>query len=159
MRILLGIDLRIDGHEWLVHQSVAFAERVSGRIDLVFAAGNEDQAQRQERQRQLEDILQTLPEEVRGTAAILDGEAVEALVAMTDAVDILVVGPREPGALTRWIYGPVAARVVNMFMIHIARREGGGIDFLDGQYAVTIAVNLVDLVFDLQATEGDLQRW
>ncbi|MCO4748413.1 MAG: universal stress protein [Proteobacteria bacterium] len=113
MRILLGVDLRIGGHEWLVEQASHFAVRLGGKLDLLFASGREDETQMAKRKAALETMLQAVPEAVRGETIVKPGAPIEVLIEQTEHVDALVVGPREPSALVRWFVGPMAARVIH----------------------------------------------
>ncbi|TNE91964.1 MAG: universal stress protein [Deltaproteobacteria bacterium] len=113
MRILLGVDLRIDGHDWLVEQASNFAIRLGGQLDLLYVTGREDAPTVTGRQKALEGLLATVPESVRGEAITRPGAPVEGLLDATANYDALVVGPREPDALTRWFVGPMAARVIH----------------------------------------------
>lgn len=113
MRILLGVDLRIDGHDWLAEQASLFAARLGARLDLLYVAHREDEATTAGRKTALDAILATLPDAVRGQAVVRAGVPVDGLLEATEDYDALVVGPREPGALTRWFVGPMAARVIH----------------------------------------------
>lgn len=113
MRILLGIDLRINGHDWLIEQAAHFAARIGGRLDLLYVSGREDEAVISGRRTSLKTMLRAVPEANRGTAMVLPGSPVEVLLEQTENVDALVVGPREPGALARFFVGPMATRVIH----------------------------------------------
>lgn len=113
MRILLGVDLRIDGHDWLVEQASHFASRLGGQLDLLYVSGREDASVLAGRQQALDALLAAVPEAVRGQAVLKPGAPVDGLLEATRDYDALVVGPREPGALTRWFVGPMAARIIH----------------------------------------------
>lgn len=108
MKVIVGVDLNVQGHEWLLDRAARFAGAVDGRIDLVFVSPQPDP----EREAMLRGLLTLLPEPVRGDARIEVGDPAEKLIELTGQYDVLVVGPREPGALQRWLLGPMAVRVM-----------------------------------------------
>jgi len=109
MRAVVGIDLRTDGHSWLLQRALAWGSRAGARIDLVNFGPASDA---QERQARLQTLLETLPESFQGEARVEDAPPAEGLVQATHHADLLVVGSREPAALERWIHGPMATRVL-----------------------------------------------
>lgn len=115
MKVIVGVDLNVDGHEWLLDRAARFAGAVAGRIDLVFVAPQPNP----ERQAMLRGLLTLLPEDVRGEARIEVGDPAEKLIELTGVYDVLVVGPREPAALQRWLLGPMAVRVMRRSMCPI----------------------------------------
>jgi nucleotide-binding universal stress UspA family protein len=108
MRAVVGIDLRTDGHTWLLQRALAWSSRAGATIDLVNFAPSDDG----DRLARLQLLLDTLPEPFRGRAWIDPAPPAEGLVQATETADLLVVGSREPAALERWIHGPMATRVL-----------------------------------------------
>lgn len=108
MKVIVGVDLNVQGHDWLLDRAARFAGAVGGRIDLVFVASQPDA----ERAAMLKGLTTLLPEAVRGDARVEVGDPAEKLIELTSEYDVLVVGPREPGALQRWLLGPMAVRVM-----------------------------------------------
>ena len=76
MRVVVGIDLRTDGHSWLIQRALSWSARAQARIDLVNFDHGTDGSSRLER---LETLLATLPEGNRGRAWV-DAAAPEASV-------------------------------------------------------------------------------
>lgn len=109
MRAVVGIDLRTDGHSWLLQRAVAWGSRAGARIDLVNFGPSEGS---EEPLRRLHTLLETLPEPYRGRAWVDPSAPADGLVKLTHDADLLVVGSREPSALERWIHGPMATRVL-----------------------------------------------
>jgi len=109
MRILVGVDLRLDGHEWLVDRAAWFAGLVGGTVDVLFVTSSKDHSGYM---RSLEQLLAGVPEEHRGAARCESGDPVDVLVQCSREVDALVVGPREPGAIERMFKGTMATRVI-----------------------------------------------
>jgi nucleotide-binding universal stress UspA family protein len=122
MRILAGIDLNIPGHEWIVDRAGMIAAMVGGRVDLLFIADSE--AWVQPSLNLLEVLLNRVPVAHRGMAHCVAGAPVEILVERSADYELLVVGPREPGLLERWVMGPIAARVLkgSQSALYVPRR-------------------------------------
>src|SRR5688572_29950586 len=106
MKVLVGIDLRATGHDWLVGRSGAYAARLRATTDLVYFLGEGSEAP--EHRKALEQLLQLLPPEVRGRARVESDPPAEGLVKLSPEYDVLVVGSREPPALERLLHGPMA---------------------------------------------------
>lgn len=104
MRILVGVDVQTEGHEWLVQRAGAFARQLRGTTDLVYVGGGEDA--------KLTALLELIPESERGKIVRESGDVVEGLLRAAASADVLVVGPREPGLLERMFRGPIASRVL-----------------------------------------------
>ncbi len=109
MRAVVGIDLRTDGHSWLLQRALAWGSRAGARIDLINFGPASGVSERQQR---LDVLLETLPTPFRGRAFVESAAPAEGLVQATMEADLLVVGSREPAALERWIHGPMATRVL-----------------------------------------------
>lgn len=108
MKLIVGVDLNVQGHDWLLDRASRFASAVGGLIDLVYVSAEPSP----ERQAMLGGLLTLLPEPVRGRAVVELGDPAERLIELTGSYDVLVVGPREPSALQRWLLGPMAVRVM-----------------------------------------------
>lgn len=111
MRALVGIDLRISGHDWLLGRATAWAQRLGATIDLVFLQGEGEDAEAP--RGRLEAMLAGLPDDVRGRARVETASSPEeGLIQLTGDYDLMVVGNREPRALERLLKGPMATRVL-----------------------------------------------
>ncbi len=108
MRVLVGVDLNVQGHEWLLNRAAHFARSIGAPVDLVFVTSEV----RSEHQALLSGLMTLLPEDRQGEARVEEGDPAEVLIRLTCEYDALVVGPREPGALQRWLQGPMAVRVI-----------------------------------------------
>lgn len=103
MRVVAGVDLRVDGHGLLVDQAGRFAAALGARLDLLWVGPADPR---------LDAAMERLPEAVRGDARLGSGDPVEALVQSSETADALVVGPRKPGAIENLLLGTVASRVI-----------------------------------------------
>jgi nucleotide-binding universal stress UspA family protein len=111
MRALVGIDLRIADHDWLLERAGAYAQRLGATVDLVYL--QVEGADVEVPMRRLEGLLASLPEGVRGRARVEAASSPEeGLVQLTAEYDLMVVGNREPRALERLLKGPMASRVL-----------------------------------------------
>lgn len=110
MGVLVGIDLRAGGHEWLVARAGAYALQIGTQVDLVYLVGDgtEEPGQREA----LLQLLASLPPRARGRARIEAMEPAQGLVDLSGGYDLMVVGSREPPALERLLKGPMATRVL-----------------------------------------------
>ena len=109
MKILVGIDLSVQGHDWLLERAVHVASALDGHVDLVFVS----QAPTAEHKALLSGVLTNmLPDSVRGVARIETGDVTDTLIELTNTYDLMIVGPREPTTLHRWLMGPMAVRVL-----------------------------------------------
>lgn len=109
MRVVVGIDLRAQEHDWLVERSTVYAKRLGVRLDFVYCAGGPETPEMRAR---LDAILAAVPEEHRGGGIVIPDSPADGLVALSREVDMLVVGSREPLAIDRLLRGPMAARVL-----------------------------------------------
>lgn len=112
MRVLAGIDLNTKVYGWLVAQAAFFASYMDAKVDLLFILTPYQEAQREKFQAELEEVLKGLPEAQRGLAIIEQGNPVDELIRIAQEYDVLVVGPREPGAFEALLFGSIASRVV-----------------------------------------------
>ncbi|MCB9678724.1 MAG: universal stress protein [Alphaproteobacteria bacterium] len=108
MKVLVGVDLNVQGHDWLLDRAARFAGAIGAVVDLVFVASTASK----EHEALLSGLLTLLPEERRGTTRVETGDPADALVALTREYDALIVGPREPAMFQRWLLGPMAVRVL-----------------------------------------------
>ena len=90
MRILAGIDLAMEGHDWLLDRAATFAETAGARLDLLYVSSDDTKLP------ELQEMLSRIPEGCRGTASVIPGDPLEELVRLSNEVDALVIGPREP---------------------------------------------------------------
>lgn len=110
MRALVGIDLRATGHEWLMERASLYAARLGAVLDLVyFAPDGSDAAIHLGR---LAELLESVPEALRGRARIEIAAPDEGFVQLSPEYDVLLVGSREPAMLERLLRGPMATRVL-----------------------------------------------
>ncbi|MBX2796361.1 MAG: universal stress protein [Myxococcales bacterium] len=110
MRVLVGIDLRASGHEWLVQRAGSYAERLEAQVDLVYLLGA---AKEEARHRTaLQALLDALPKAVRGSPRVEAMDPADGLVELSVDYELMVVGSREPPALERMLRGPMATRVL-----------------------------------------------
>ena len=126
----LAIDLDQPDDAVLVDLARAWAERPGGTLDLLYVAGTHattswirDEAARQLVATELDklhhlaatrltDLLDRLPEGMRGVARVLDGSPVPALVAASSAYDALLIATHGRRGLGHLWLGSVAERVV-----------------------------------------------
>jgi len=108
MKILLGVDLLVQGHDWLLQRAARFAAVLGARVDLVFVSS----APSKEHDALLAGLMTLIPEDQRGRPRVEQGDPADALIRLTSEYDALIVGPREPAALQRWLLGPMAVRVL-----------------------------------------------
>lgn len=106
MRILAAIDLSTDSNEWLVARAINFTRVLGGRLDLLHVSADPAHLKR------LERLLPLIPEELRGRAEVVPGEVLDVLEERSKTVQALVVGPREPPGLARFVLSPMAVRVL-----------------------------------------------
>ncbi len=105
-RLAVALDLSQDDPDHLLRRAIPYARAANATLDLVYVGTG--RAARD----QLEALRALVPEALRGDARLLPGDVVDTLVAITGEVDAMVVGPREPLGLERWLHGPVAVRVL-----------------------------------------------
>lgn len=109
MKVLVGIDLNVSGHDWLLERATHLAEGIDGRVDLVFVAKQPTT----ELVAKLTGMLKMMiPEALQGEARVETGDPADVLVALSHDYDVLVIGPREPAALQRFLVGPMAVRIL-----------------------------------------------
>lgn len=106
MRIAVGLDLNLDGYGWLLERAIALVSRAEGSLDLVFVGSGAD------KEALLTSLLDTVPADVRGQARLVPGDPADALIALTEGYDALVVGPREPSGIERFYQNAMAVRVL-----------------------------------------------
>lgn len=106
MRILAGIDLGLEGHDWLLERATRFAVSSKGTLDLVYITDNESHAAT------LDTMLERVPEENRGKGFTSAGAPEDELIQLSRTYDAMVIGPREPSGLERYTQGAMAVRVL-----------------------------------------------
>ncbi len=111
-KLLVGLDLKRPGYVWLMTRSADLADRLDGRVDLLYVSGRETEAQVAERRQQLEGLMRHVGEPHRGEVRTLPGMPAQVLDDQSTSYDALVVGPREPGALEGFFKGPMAIRII-----------------------------------------------
>jgi nucleotide-binding universal stress UspA family protein len=107
MAVIAAIDLQVDGQAWLIERAATFARLAGERLHLVYVhddAGTWTPP--------LEALLQQVPAPQRGKARVVPGDPETQLVELTRNAVALVVGPREPDGLERWMQGPMSARII-----------------------------------------------
>ena len=108
MRIVVGIDLRLDGTGWLVERAVAFADRMGATVDLLWV-GSAD------RRPELEALAEAhVPKAARGRCLTLEGDVVATLGEVSKGCDALVIGPRAPEGIQAFLESAMATRVVKV---------------------------------------------
>jgi nucleotide-binding universal stress UspA family protein len=107
MRILAGIDLAMEGHDWLLARASAFAQAAQARLDLLYVSSDDSKLP------VLEEMLEQIPEACRGSATIIPGDPLDELIRLSNEVDAMVIGPREPTGLDRYLQGAMAVRVLH----------------------------------------------
>lgn len=106
LRIAAALDLAQDDPDDLLRRAVPYARVAGSTLDVVYVGAGADNRAR------LESLRDLIPEPQRGEARLLPGDVVDTLVALTGDVDLMVVGPREPQGMERWLHGPIAVRVL-----------------------------------------------
>ena len=112
MRILTGIDLTMEDHDWILKPSIQIAVKLDAQIDLIYVMAGAETSKVAHNLSQLQALLAPLPKQIQGQVICEPGTVVSGLVDRADKYDMIVIGPREPGPLERILRGPVAARVV-----------------------------------------------
>lgn len=135
MGVLVGIDLRVSGHEWLVSRAGAYALQIGTQVDLVYLLG--DSAEAPGQRQALARLLEGLPEPARGRARIEAMDPAQGLVDLSEGYALMVVGSREPPALERLLKGPMATRVLRKTRCPVLvprgeRPPGSGARFIVG---------------------------
>lgn len=120
MRIMVAVDVH-DAPDTLVQKAVAWAERMGGALDLVFASEahglvpvdpRDDAAWATERNgesRRLEALVERIPRLLRGQARLLVGRPIDVLPYATLGYDLIMVGTHGAGDVA---VGSVAERLV-----------------------------------------------
>lgn len=111
-KLLVGIDLTRRGYVWLLTRAADLASCVRGNIDLVYIAKQVSSELKEKSESQLEELMAHIDPQLRGAAAVAEGEVVEALAEISEDYDVLVVGPREPEGLRKWFENPIAVKVI-----------------------------------------------
>ena len=130
MRLLLAVDIHSTNPGRLVNEAVLWAQRTGATLDLAHvgrgdwsvgtAAAPEvkallarEMARAQEgEQARLESLRESIPEEHRGTATVLRGHPIEALVQASAKHAALLVGTHGRTGLKRFWLGSVSEQLV-----------------------------------------------
>jgi nucleotide-binding universal stress UspA family protein len=110
VRILVGVDLSVGGHEWLIDRAAAWAARLAATVDLVYVLG--DHAETADHRARLLAFSERLPPAHRGVVRVEQGQPADELVRMSEEYQLLVMGSRELPALERLLKGHLATRVL-----------------------------------------------
>jgi nucleotide-binding universal stress UspA family protein len=116
MRLMVALDLRTEGHHWLLEQAGRVARLCGGTLDLLFVQTDEesDQAKTKAYEQRLNEMMLLVPAEHRGEVVVITGPLIDALTDVSRSYEGMVVGPREPGALERLLMGTIATRVMRL---------------------------------------------
>jgi len=130
MRLLLAVDIHHQGPERLVNEAVLWAQRLDAQVDLAFAGmgawslgaasdpdikaliDREASRTRASEQERLEALLETIPTDHRGTATVLDGPPVAALVEASKDHAALLMGTHGRTGVSRFWLGSVSEQLV-----------------------------------------------
>ena len=114
MRILVAVDLGVSSHDVLLSRTDRFARLVGGTVDIAYVrradASLADIDNYETRLRSLMSMIE--PTRQGYTRLEVGGDVDEALVQASAGYDLVVVGPREPGALERLLKGVMSVRVI-----------------------------------------------
>lgn len=128
-RVLLAVDL-YDLPADLLPQAVSWATRLNARLDLFYAGRYETYTRfvhdpavrrlldaeahkaRDADRATLNKILSEVPEDCRGEAVLVDGDAVEGLLEAEAPYDAVLVGTHGRTGLARALLGSTAERIV-----------------------------------------------
>lgn len=131
MRALLAIDIFEPGHQDLIDDAVGWARKMSATLDLGYVDGmsyvrpaildqqlrdvldSEMERLKAARESQLEELVKSLPEAVRGAGRYrYDYPAVEAFLKMSEGYDLVLVGTHGRQGLARMVLGSFAEKIV-----------------------------------------------
>lgn len=126
--LLVGVDLNGPGQGLLVDAAGMWAERLGGRLDLVYAvaerlpsirdahvrarAESEWLAGKRQEQAAMAELQQRIPEGCRGQLLLRRGDPEGVIVQLSQSYDLVVVGNRERQGLSGIILGAVSQQVV-----------------------------------------------
>ena len=115
MRALAGIDLGATAHQSLCDRAVSFARRAQATLDLVFVTQEVDEASRAALEARLSEVAALqIPANLRGEVKVFAGDPVEVLARESTNYDVVLVGPREPGAIERVFHGTIQERIMKV---------------------------------------------
>jgi nucleotide-binding universal stress UspA family protein len=136
MRLLLAVDVN-EGAEDLVHEGIMWAGRLSARLDLLYVdehAYNTYLVQdpsvrtvldrewtriREQQHDKLRKLMETVPEPMRGDAAVLTGRASDEIVEAAKTRDALLIATHGRKGLSHALLGSVAERVVRLATVPV----------------------------------------
>ena len=114
MRLMVALDLKTEGHHWLLEQASRVTKLCNGTLDLIYVQteGEDDGAKLKGYEARLNEMLLLVEPEQRGEIRVVSGSLIDALAQISRTYEGMVVGPREPGALERLLVGTIATRVM-----------------------------------------------
>lgn len=131
MRALVAVDIFESGHNALLENAAQWCERMGAKLDVGYVDGMSyvrpailDQQLRsvldaemdrlkESRETQLQELVETLPEAVRGVARYrYDYPAVDAFLEMAEGYDLVLVGTHGRQGLARFFLGSFAEKIV-----------------------------------------------
>ena len=107
MRLMVALDLRTEGHHWLLEQASRVASMCRGTLDMIYIQTQDglDAAKVDSFVQRLQEMSLLIEPECRGDVRVVPGPLIETLASLSRTYEGLVVGPREPGALERLLVG------------------------------------------------------
>ncbi|MCA9572321.1 MAG: universal stress protein [Myxococcales bacterium] len=131
MRALVAVDIFEPGHEALIQHAAEWAGKLGATLDVGYVDGmsyvrpaildkqlrdildSEMERLKEAREKQLEDLVQKIPEGVRGVGRYrYDYPAVEAFLEMSEGYDLVLVGTHGRQGLVRFVLGSFAEKIV-----------------------------------------------
>lgn len=114
MRILVAVDLSMPSHDALLARTARFARQADGVVDIAYVhRADASLAEIDNYEARLKGLLAMIEEGRRGQARLVVGDEVDDAIAGASAdYELVVVGPREPGALERLVKGVMSVRVL-----------------------------------------------
>lgn len=130
MRLLLAIDIDGKNPNPLLNEAILWAQRTGAKLDLAHVGSNawalgaaadpevrmlierEAKKAREAEERRLDELLQRVPQEHRGTARILQGHPIEALTEAAADHTALLVGTHGRKGLQRFWLGSISEQIV-----------------------------------------------
>lgn len=129
MRILVAVDLTDADADMYVGQAASWARALEATADLVFVDEAADEnpyiydaalrgvmsthydAWHAKMRNRLDELVQSLPREIRGEGRVVRGRATPELLKLLPDYDTIVLGNRAVSGLSRLAHGVVAERV------------------------------------------------
>jgi nucleotide-binding universal stress UspA family protein len=151
MRILAGIDLGMEGHDWLLTRATRFAEATGGTLDLVYVSEDASHVAT------LGEMLEKVPAAHRGKGFTQAGAPEDVLIELSRTYDAMVIGPREPAGLERYTQGAMAVRILRRSRapVYVPRTDRLGVDAPKLLVGVDLESDRHDYVLDQAAVWAD----